>query len=85
MRAAVEHAHGHGLAVAFDVMLKDRAAIRLYEAAGSQRIGTLNRQHGDGWSERAAVYVVPNLDDRLWAWEIELQASHVTASRSAVR
>lgn len=61
MRAVVEHAHGHGLVVAFDVMLKDQAAIRLYEAAGCVRIGTLDHQHSDGRSEPAAVYAIPDI------------------------
>lgn len=57
MRTVFEHADSQGLAVAFDVMLKDHAAIRLYEAAGCVRIGTLSHKHGDGRSEPAAVYV----------------------------
>lgn len=58
MRAVIDHAHGHGLAVAFDVMLKDQAAIRLYEAAGCQRIGAIEHLHSDGSSEPAAVYAL---------------------------
>lgn len=59
MRAVLEHAENHDLAVAFDVMLKDKAAIRLYEAAGCRQIGTLEHQHSDGGREPAAVYVAP--------------------------
>jgi GNAT superfamily N-acetyltransferase len=59
MEAAVGFAQTGGLAIAFDVMLKDRAAIRLYERLGAQRVGDLTHQYGDGLTEPAAVYVVP--------------------------
>jgi GNAT superfamily N-acetyltransferase len=59
MEAAVNFARTRGLAIAFDVMLKDRAAIRLYERLGAQRIADLTHQYGDGLTEPAAVYVVP--------------------------
>lgn len=49
------------LALAFDVMLKDSAAIRLYEALGCTKIGTLDHVHGSGQVEPAAVYIVPTL------------------------
>lgn len=49
------------LELAFDVMLKDAAAIRLYEALGCVRIGTLDHVHGTGQVEPAAVYIVPAL------------------------
>lgn len=58
MRTALDHASQHGLAVAFDVMLKDQAAIRIYEAAGAVRLGTIDHEHSDGRREPAAVYVV---------------------------
>ncbi|MGH3997810.1 MAG: GNAT family N-acetyltransferase [Pseudonocardiaceae bacterium] len=58
LSAVREHAESHGLAVAFDVMLKDRAAIRLYESAGCTRIGLIEHYHGDGQVEPAAVYVI---------------------------
>lgn len=58
-RTVQEYGRKQGLALAFDVMLKDRAAIRLYEAAGCVKIGNLTHRHGDGKSEPAAVYVVP--------------------------
>jgi hypothetical protein len=45
--------------MAFDVMLKDRDAIRLYEAIGCQRLGTITHEHGDGQFEPAAVYGAP--------------------------
>ena len=59
MEAATRFAQAQGLAIAFDVMLKDRAAIRLYERLGAQRIADLKHQYGDGLTEPAAVYVVP--------------------------
>jgi GNAT superfamily N-acetyltransferase len=59
MRAAHTFATGHQLAMAFDVMLKDRDAIRLYEAIGCQRLGTITHEHGDGQFEPAAVYGAP--------------------------
>lgn len=44
----------------FDVMLKEQRAIRLYEALGCQRLGTITHHHSDGLEEPAAVYVAPN-------------------------
>lgn len=58
METAVGFAHARGLAIAFDVMLKDRAAIRLYERLGAQRVADLTHQYGDGQTEPAAIYVV---------------------------
>jgi ribosomal protein S18 acetylase RimI-like enzyme len=58
MEAATTYAKARGLAIAFDVMLKDRAAIRLYERLGAQRIATLTHHYGDGLTEPAAVYAV---------------------------
>ena len=60
MEAAVEFAQARQLAIAFDVMLKDRAAIRLYERLGAERIGGLSHQYGDGLAEPAAIYLVPS-------------------------
>jgi len=60
MLAAHNYATGHNLAMAFDVMLKDRAAIQLYEAAGCKRLGVIDHHHGDSQTERAAVYVAPD-------------------------
>jgi ribosomal protein S18 acetylase RimI-like enzyme len=45
--------------MAFDVMLKDQAAIRLYEATGCKRLGIIDHHHSDGKTEPAAVYVAP--------------------------
>ncbi|WP_454860420.1 N-acetyltransferase family protein [Promicromonospora soli] len=58
MESAAGYAQARGLAIAFDVMLKDRAAIRLYERLGAQRVADLVHQYGEGLAEPAAVYVV---------------------------
>lgn len=59
MRAARAFADEHDLAVAFDVMLKDRDAIRLYEKLGYLRFGTVVHEHSGGRTEEAAVYIAP--------------------------
>jgi GNAT superfamily N-acetyltransferase len=59
IRAAHAYATERRLAMAFDVMLKDRQAIRLYEALGCQRLGIIDHEHGDGQTEPAAVYAAP--------------------------
>ncbi|BBZ56050.1 Acetyltransferase (GNAT) family [Mycobacteroides abscessus] len=60
MKAARAFADEHDLAVAFDVMLKDRDAIRLYEKLGYQRLGTVGHEHSGGKAEAAAVYFLPS-------------------------
>jgi ribosomal protein S18 acetylase RimI-like enzyme len=60
MESAVEFARTQELAIAFDVMLKDHAAIRLYERLGAQHITDLTHHYGDGLTEPAAVYAVPS-------------------------
>ncbi|RIS48157.1 GNAT family N-acetyltransferase [Mycobacteroides abscessus] len=59
MEAAHRYAEEHDLTVAFDVMLKDRDAIRLYEKIGYQRLGTVSHEHSGGKAEEAAVYALP--------------------------
>ena len=59
MRAAYEHAAGLGKRLVFDVMLKDRQAIRLYEALGCEQLGSIVHHYGDGLEEAASVYVAP--------------------------
>jgi GNAT superfamily N-acetyltransferase len=59
MAAVFEYAHAHGLVLVFDVMLKDRAAIHLYETLGCRRLGTIDHRHSDGLVEPAAVYLAP--------------------------
>lgn len=59
MAAILEYADAHGLVLVFDVMLKDRTAIHLYETLGCHRLGTIEHRHGDGLIEPAAVYLAP--------------------------
>ncbi len=59
MLPAHTYAASNDLAMAFDVMLKDQAAIRLYEAAGCKRLGTIEHHHSNGRTEPAAVYLAP--------------------------
>lgn len=60
MGAARRFADEHHLAIAFDVMLKDRDAIRLYEKLGYQRLGAIVHEHSGGKAEEAAVYYLPD-------------------------
>lgn len=62
MEAAVDFARSQGLAIAFDVMLKDQAAIRLYERLGAERIAQITHHYGSGQTEEAAVYSIPSKD-----------------------
>lgn len=59
-RPILEYASEHELALAFDVMLKDEAAIHMYETAGCIRLGTVTHHHSGGRGAPAAVYVVPS-------------------------
>ncbi|MGN6131937.1 MAG: GNAT family N-acetyltransferase [Nocardioidaceae bacterium] len=59
MLAAHDYASRHHYEMAFDVMLKDEDAIRLYEALGCRRLGLSTHRHGDGLAEPSAVYVAP--------------------------
>lgn len=58
MEAALDLAQERGLSVAFDVMLKDRAAIRLYERLGAKRIAEVAHRFGDDRAEPAAIYCI---------------------------
>lgn len=58
METAVDYARTSELAIAFDVMLKDRATIRLYERLGARHVASLTHQYGNGLTEPAAVYVM---------------------------
>lgn len=60
MEAAVKLAQTRSLTIAFDVMLKDRAAIRLYERLGAVHVATLAHRYGDGLTEPVVVYAVPS-------------------------
>lgn len=58
METARDFARSRGLATALDVMLKDRAAIRLYERLGAERISAIDHRYGDGLTEAGMVYVI---------------------------
>ncbi|WP_423462939.1 GNAT family N-acetyltransferase [Promicromonospora sp. MS192] len=58
MEAALDYARTRGLAIAFDVMLKDQAAIRLYERLGAVRIADVTHRYGNGSAEPASVYAL---------------------------
>lgn len=62
MLAAFDLAAGLGKRLVFDVMLKDQAAIGLYEALGCQRLATIEHVHSGDQVESAAVYVAPALE-----------------------
>jgi GNAT superfamily N-acetyltransferase len=56
MKSAVNFAQAQGLAIAFDVMIKDRTAIRLYERLGAKRIAEVIHRYGEGLTEPAVIY-----------------------------
>lgn len=58
METARDFARSHGLAIALDVVLKDRAAIRLYERLGAERISDVIHRYGDGLTAAGVVYVI---------------------------
>ncbi|WP_419705174.1 GNAT family N-acetyltransferase [Promicromonospora sp. NFX87] len=58
METARDFARSRRLAVALDVMLKDRGAIRLYERLGAERISDIDHRYGDGLTEAGVVYVI---------------------------
>ena len=55
----MEYADEQGLRLVLDVMAKDTAAMRLYEALGWQRIGVSKHTYGDGQQTDAICYVSP--------------------------
>lgn len=60
VRAVVNHANEHGLQLVLDVMLKDDAAIRLYEHLGWRHLGDVDHDDGHGHTVRAACYAAPS-------------------------
>lgn len=58
MESVRDFARSRGLAIALDVMLKDHAAIKLYERLGAERISDINHRYGDGLTEAGVVYVI---------------------------
>jgi GNAT superfamily N-acetyltransferase len=59
IRTAADHARALNRSVAFDVMKKDRTAIRLYEQMGAIPIGDITHHHSDDLNEPAVVYIAP--------------------------
>lgn len=58
MEAAVKFARMRSLGIAFDVMLKDQTAIRLYERLGANRIQEGTHKYGEGLTEPSAIYIL---------------------------
>ncbi len=58
-RTASDHANAIGRRAVLDVMDKDTAAIRTYEALGWQVLGHATHPYGDGRTEPATAYVAP--------------------------
>jgi ribosomal protein S18 acetylase RimI-like enzyme len=57
--AATDHAHRLGRRAVLDVMVKDVAAIHVYEALGWRPLGRFDHHFGEGRSEPAVGYVSP--------------------------
>lgn len=58
--AVMAYARERDTRLVLDVMLKDEAAIRLYERLGWARIGLAEHRHGESSVTPAACYVWPN-------------------------
>ena len=58
-RTASDHAFAIGRRAVLDVMDKDAAAIRTYEALGWQALGRATHRFGEGRTEPATAYVAP--------------------------
>ncbi|MFD7164902.1 GNAT family N-acetyltransferase [Streptomyces violascens] len=65
MAAATASAQMDGLRLVLDVMVKDTAAIRLYERLGWKRIGMAKHAYGDGQSTEAICFVSPEPGEKL--------------------
>jgi ribosomal protein S18 acetylase RimI-like enzyme len=59
MEAAMSHARDNDLRLVLDVMVKDAAAMRLYERLGWRKIGEASHHFGAGQSTPAVCYVAP--------------------------
>ncbi len=59
MAAAMAFAEARGRRAVLEVMDKDRAAVRLYEALGWRSMGPLRHVHSGGRSEAGAAYAAP--------------------------
>jgi GNAT superfamily N-acetyltransferase len=56
---AVSYANRHGIRLVLDVLLKDAAAIRLYERSGWKRIGSASHSFGADQRAEALCFVSP--------------------------
>ncbi|MFC8521088.1 GNAT family N-acetyltransferase [Streptomyces sp. NPDC057257] len=59
VQAATEYAKERNLRLVLDVMVKDAAAIRLYERLGWQSLGKATHAYGNGQETGAICYVSP--------------------------
>lgn len=59
-RAAMEDAVRHQMRLVLDVMIKDAAAIHLYESLGWQHTGDVIHHYGDGLTTQARCYLAPD-------------------------
>ncbi|MEU0585436.1 GNAT family N-acetyltransferase [Streptomyces sp. NPDC006132] len=60
VRTAMAYGRRHGRRLVLDVMVKDTAAIRLYDRLGWIRTGTARHPYGAGQHMEAICYVAPN-------------------------
>ncbi|MFS8199463.1 N-acetyltransferase family protein [Streptomyces sp. CWNU-52B] len=60
VRAAMDYGLSTGRRLVLDVMVKDTAAIRLYERLGWLRTGRATHHYGAGRSSEALCYVAPD-------------------------
>ncbi|UQI48720.1 GNAT family N-acetyltransferase [Streptomyces sp. HU2014] len=58
--AATTYARQRNIRLVLDVMLKDAAAIRLYERLGWQRLGTTRHEYGDAQQAEAVCFAAPS-------------------------
>jgi ribosomal protein S18 acetylase RimI-like enzyme len=63
VQTATAYAHQHGLRLVLDVMVKDTAAIRLYQRLGWQEFGTVVHPVPGRRGVDAACYVAPDPED----------------------
>lgn len=59
MGEAVAYANRHGIRLVLDVLLKDAAAVRLYERVGWKRIGSASHSFGAAQEAAALCFVSP--------------------------
>lgn len=59
LKTAQAYADNQGFVLVLDVMLKDKAAIHLYERLGWVPLGEVEHSHSDGQVEKARAYYWP--------------------------